>query len=627
MGRFSYPTLWRPISIFLMVLLAASTAAGRIIYVDDDATSANDGSSWTDAYQYLQDALADANSAEKLVEIRVAQGIYKPDQGANQTPGDREATFRLINGVVVNGGFAGVGAGDPNARDITLYETILSGDLNGNDLQVGSPGSLWADFGRNENSYHVVTGSATEPNAVLEGFTITGGYAPPPSSYRAPSSLYVGGGMYNVSGSPTVADCNFVCNLAGDGGGMYNDRSSPTLRNCVFTRNVAAEYCEFSGDLHLCIYGHGGAIHNFASNPTLTNCKFIGNFAASGGGVYNEASSPIITNCTFAKNQAGRSGGGMKNVYSCPAIRDCLFVNNRAGQDGGGIGNSTGSNATLTNCLFNRNYSQRGGGGSNFSSGPRLTRCTFSGNQAEYNGGGIYDWEGSPTITNCVFSGNRATWIGGGVHKGGGAVYGFSSRPMFANCTFVGNWGENANALGCDFYRLPNEVQIVGCILRDGGREISAEDGSIVTVTHSDVYGGWPGEGNIDNNPCFADAGYWDPNGTPGDPNDDFWVDGDYHLKSQAGRWDPSSGSWVKDDVTGPCIDAGNPMSPIGQEPFPNGGIINMGAYGGTAEASKSYFGEPPCGTIIAGDINGDCKVDFRDFVIIALHWLGGNDE
>jgi hypothetical protein len=76
------------------------------------------------------------------------------------------------------------------------------------------------------------------------------------------------------------------------------------------------------------------------------------------------------------------------------------------------------------------------------------------------------------------------------------------------------------------------------------------------------------------------------------------------------------------DEVTSPCIDAGNPKSPIGYEPFPNGGIINMGAYGGTAEASKSYFGTTPCKTVVAGDINGDCKVNFLDFRLMALHWL-----
>ncbi len=138
------------------------------------------------------------------------------------------------------------------------------------------------------------------------------------------------------------------------------------------------------------------------------------------------------------------------------------------------------------------------------------------------------------------------------------------------------------------------------------------------------------GTGNMDTDPCFVDPGRWvkvnDPNKItePNDPNA-VWVDGDYHLKSQAGRWDPVSESWIQDDVTSPCIDAGNPMSPIGLEPFPNGGIVNMGAYGGTAEASKSYFDEPVCETIVSGDINGDCKVDFADLAIMVLHWLQSN--
>jgi len=96
-------------------------------------------------------------------------------------------------------------------------------------------------------------------------------------------------------------------------------------------------------------------------------------------------------------------------------------------------------------------------------------------------------------------------------------------------------------------------------------------ESNFATVTYSDVQGNWPGEGNIDVDPLFADP-----------------ANGDYHLKSQAGRWDPASQRWVQDDVTSPCIDKGDPNSSIGDEPQPNGGRINMGAYGGTDEASKS---------------------------------------
>jgi len=62
----------------------------------------------------------------------------------------------------------------------------------------------------------------------------------------------------------------------------------------------------------------------------------------------------------------------------------------------------------------------------------------------------------------------------------------------------------------------------------------------------------------------------------------------DFHLKSKAGRWSPKLRKWVQDDISSPCIDAGDPTSSFSDEPLPNGGRVNMGAYGNTAEASKS---------------------------------------
>src|SRR4030042_2152326 len=109
-------------------------AAATVIYVDAAAAGAGDGSSWADAYIHLQDALAAAAGADKPVEIRVAQGVYKPDQGAGITPGDRAATFQLLDGVALKGGYAGITGAKADARDFESYDTILSGDLAGNDL-------------------------------------------------------------------------------------------------------------------------------------------------------------------------------------------------------------------------------------------------------------------------------------------------------------------------------------------------------------------------------------------------------------------------------------------------------------------------------------------------------------
>jgi len=130
--------------MYISLLVVTPTATGKIIYVDADANGLNDGSSWADAYNYLQDALATAASGD---EIRVAQGIYRPDESSVKPngSGDRTATFQLINGVTIKGGYAGFGQPDPNSRNIELYETVLSGNLASNDVDVNDPCDLLTD--------------------------------------------------------------------------------------------------------------------------------------------------------------------------------------------------------------------------------------------------------------------------------------------------------------------------------------------------------------------------------------------------------------------------------------------------------------------------------------------------
>ncbi|GAF78502.1 unnamed protein product, partial [marine sediment metagenome] len=141
------------------------------------------------------------------------------------------------------------------------------------------------------------------------------------------------------------------------------------------------------------------------------------------------------------------------------------------------------------------------------------------------------------------------------------------------------------------------------------------------------------GDGNIDADPCFADP-----------------CNGDYHLKSQAGRWEPSGQTWVQDAVTSPCIDAGidvgNPASDWTAELWPHGKRINMGAYGDTPEASMSVSDVGNIADLnnsgfidyvdmrmftdkwlyqeflLSEDLNRDGTVDFVDFAIMSAHWL-----
>jgi hypothetical protein len=501
--------IWIILTI-LLVGMGSISFAQTIIYVDADAAGGNNGTIWADAYLYLQEALADANSMEKPVEIRVAQGTYKPNEGLVAIPEFdwKTTTFQLINEVTIKGGYAGIGEPDPNTRDVTLYQTVLSGDLNGDDTL-----NIW--LFELDNSYHVITGSGTDPNAVLDGFTITGG------------NSMQGGGMYNDAGSPTITNCTFTRNDGHLGGGMYNiNGSNPTLIMCTFSENTVS-FNELPG---------------------------------SGGGMYNQNSNPTLINCTFSKNAAYWQGvgGAMANRESNPTLINCSFVANSV----------EGNDGTLTS-----------------------------------GGGAIFNDQSSPALFNCIFIANSA------LAGSGGGINNVGSSLMLVNCTFAANRASSGSALAFQQSEqkgkgAPSQAYITNSILWDDGNQIRNDDGSIITISYTDIQGGqsaihdplmaviW-GDGNIDADPYFASPGYWatwdDPN-VVAEPNDSsaVWVDGDYHLKSEAGRWVPTSGTWVQDDVTSPCVDAGDPISPFALELLPNGDRINMGAYGGTAEASKS---------------------------------------
>ncbi|MGB2865441.1 MAG: hypothetical protein WBC05_19075, partial [Sedimentisphaerales bacterium] len=257
-------------SVLLLSLAICAPCKGKIIYVDAGAPSANDGTSWSDAFGCLQNALDDASVGD---EIRVAKGIYRPDHRVEESgrtgvqitaSGDRMVTFQLLSGVMIKGGYAGVEEAEPDARDINLYETILSGDLDDNDVDIIGPDDLSGESGRAQNSYQVVTGSGTDETAVLDGFTITGGNA------------------------------NVFTNR--NGGGLLNEYGAPQIINCKFSENSAQYY--------------GGGIYNYYGNPTLIGCTFIRNSAGTeGGGIYNYRNYSNLNNCTFSENSAHRGGG------------------------------------------------------------------------------------------------------------------------------------------------------------------------------------------------------------------------------------------------------------------------------------------------------------------------------
>jgi len=272
-----------------------TVAVPAITYVDRVAAGANDGSSWSNAYLDLQDALA-AVACAGAGEIWVAQGTYRPDRAT----ADRTHTFALLSNVSVYGGF--------NATETLLSQrdpdaniTILSGD-------IGVPNT------HSDNSFNVVTASGADPTAILDGFTVTRGNAGPSGT---------GAGLVMQKGSPTITRCLFTLNQAFRGGAVYAEDSAPAFIRCTFLANTATD--------------GGGAIRSVTSAVDVVNGRFLGNTANIGAAVYNTANSDsTFTNCAFSGNAAATTGGAVYNtISSLVTLTNCSLTANTANQTGG----------------------------------------------------------------------------------------------------------------------------------------------------------------------------------------------------------------------------------------------------------------------------------------------------
>lgn len=285
--------------------------------------------------------------------------------------------------------------------------------------------------------------------------------------------------------------------------------------------------------------------------------SITGGASSTGGAIYCVGASPTIKGCKIYGNSTGSSNSGI--VYCLnnanATLSNCQIYNNSGASAAVRFNNSAGQ---ILNCLIRQNSSTNAGAGIRCDNGYKTTviqNCTVAANTTTSNGGGLYIRTANAQVINSIF------------------------------------WGNQASA---------------------GGHQISTSSPATLTVRYSDVQGGRFGvygtgtvvwdAGNIDQDPLFAD-----PNGE------------DYHLKSQRGRYWPAYQVWVLDPVTSPCIDAGDPTSPMEDEPQPNGNRINMGAYGGTEWASLSPSGE---GGGIVGDVNGDGVIDFTDLFELIDMWL-----
>jgi predicted outer membrane repeat protein len=358
------------------------------LYVDHTASGSNTGTSWLNALEALRDAFTLADNCDGIVEIWVAEGVYRSDQGTGIVPDSRTETYQLVDGVAVYGGFEGTET-LLEERNWDNNVTILSGDVDSNDIATGGIVNTPGDI-RGANGYHVVVASGVGNTTFLDGFTITAGQAN--GSAADPEGR--GGGLYNDAGSPTLANLTFIGNFAGNGGGLANMNGDAPLTNARFENNMAVS--------------SGGGIYNQASSPTLSKLVFTGNYAGTGSGLANlSGSNPQLTGVQFTSNTAGSSGGGIYNQASSPILTDAVLSGN-SGPNGAAIYNDT-SNPSLVNALLSGNYASASGAALyNTASSPSLINVTVSGNRAGGTGGGMFSTNTSqPSMQNSIFWNNR----------------------------------------------------------------------------------------------------------------------------------------------------------------------------------------------------------------------------
>jgi hypothetical protein len=316
--------------------------------------------------------------------------------------------------------------------------------------------------------------------AVLDGFTIRGGYAP----WWAVDEFSTGGGILcDNNSNPTIIDNiiydNHATGNSGYGGGISVHYSSPTIENNVIYENSSTFFgggiSSDGGDpvirgneISRNVSVYGGGIECAGGEPVIEGNDIVENEAASGGGIRCDLSAAVISSNLIYRNSGG-SGGGIYAGSAAAEITGNTIVENY-GSDGGGI--ACRGDVLITGNVMLRNFATRGGAVSFINSSATLTSNTISENVASLGSGLWLHNNSYPSVTNCI--------IGFGTSTHTGPMYPVycddpTAAATLTGCDVFGNsWGDwigcienqagidgnfSADPMFCSYYTGSYELQ------------------------------------------------------------------------------------------------------------------------------------------------------------------------
>jgi len=460
-------------------------------------------------------AVLDGGEANPVIQLRNGEGAGAIIEG-----------FAIRNGlglVFVNATFGGgilcVGASptirgntfEENRADFGAAVACLNGSSplvvgnrfarNGGDDGAVSGGAFYAesasvpvirenDFEENRSQ---LTGGAIALSMDADALIEDSRFA---ANSASGSFTGVGGAIAATLAAPAVIGCRFEANAStGSGGAIALEESSAWVTDCRFFDNESGVY--------------GGAVRCLgASTPLIEESIFRGNRAGAGGGAIaaREGAAPTLRRCRLTANESavvvGLGGGGIE-VEGKVSVRleDCVIARNKTAGSGAGVGFTSGVDATVLRCRIEENLAEAFGGGvflrestlrmessrvvaSTARNGAGLaavqselvvSSVLVAENEARISAGGALLDRATSTLVNTTFADNRAGTSGGGLQ-----IVGASDGRRVINSIL---WANDA----------PQGAQIF-----DGAGDL--------TVSTSDVQGGWPGEGNLDVDPRFVQA-------------------------------------------------------------------------------------------------------------------------